>query len=309
MMKNIDLEAGRRVMLAILNISVWRARKFDRGATAEVESNHNAVGKEIGRFNKRLLPKGPLAPEYAALLGWEARVRAFHEANTLVYDQRAVRLLPADSYMEHAERLREFRRELDVLVPPFLDALEGYKTTQRAELNGLYRDADYPRRDEIAGKFGLRFRVLPFPDASQFGIALPEEALVSTREHNAEALSGAMLDVWTRLYEVVGKMAERLGKTGVPLKSNDTFVENLREICELVPRLNFAHDEALESLRASVLARLGPYDLNTLKDSPVARMTAAQEANQLQSLMAEYMGITPTPLDDASGETLELLAA
>ncbi|TGQ24725.1 hypothetical protein, partial [Mesorhizobium sp. M00.F.Ca.ET.216.01.1.1] len=102
---------------------------------------------------------------------------------------------------------------------------------------------DYPTLAAMSGKFGVRLAVLPFPDASQFGVDLPPDVLTDLRteidQHVLASISTANNDLVGRLFEAVSKLADRLyGATNVRLD----VTNNVRELCDLLPKLNFSND-------------------------------------------------------------------
>jgi len=291
-----------RVMLAMLNVSVWSARAFDARATAEVQENHNQR-EDIGRFNKRLLPEK--AARFDAVCEVARRARAAFYRRTLRYGQDGVRLLPASAYMDLAGEIRAFRSEFPVLVDAFIEDLPNLKLRQREILNGLFVEGDYPSTEELRGRFGFRFKVLPFPDADQFGVALPEDELArirgDVREHAAEVAETAMRDLWERLYEVVERMAQRLLQPKPVIR--DSLVGNIRELVEILPSLNFTADANLSELCAQVSTKLASQSAEDLRTSDGARVEAARQAAEIQAKMAEYMGIDlPADSGEAGAE-------
>ena len=279
------------VMLATLNISVWSARKFDSKATMEVKENHGAQQRDIGRFNKRLLPEN--ASSYDAIVKLAGEARQAHYFKTMPYDQMGVRLLPAEVYLEHAEEIRAFKGRYWEAVNAFLNNMDDLKAQARLLLNGLFREEDYPTRDELKSKFDFRFHVLPFPNAADFNVALPEDELERIREsigrQSQEASAKAMRDLWERLYETVSKMTERLSDPNAVFR--DSLVENVRDLAGLLPKMNFAGDKNLANLTKQVEDKLAVHDPETLRRNVTTRANVAQQAAEIQSIMAGFMGI------------------
>ncbi|MEM5432327.1 conserved protein of unknown function (plasmid) [Cupriavidus taiwanensis] len=297
-----------RVMLATLNISVWRARRFDTRATQEVEAKHEA--KDIGRFNKRLLTDG--ATSYKEVCAIGNRARALFDSHSLDYDQLGVRLLPTAVYMDVAEKLRALGDQFDAATAQFLADYPRLKDEARVALNGLFDEADYPTEAELRRKFGVRFSVLPFPDASQFGIDLPPDVLHGIREEMDAKVLGAVKtannDLVSRLYEAVQHFANRLyGEGNVRLDVAD----KVRELSALLPRLNFSDDPVLTEILAKTQEQLACYTGAQLKDDPLLRLNVAERAMEIEAQMAAFMGGPPPTLTREGGDMpmLHLLAA
>lgn len=280
-----------RVMLAMLNISVWSARKFDNKATFEIEQNHST--KDIGRFNKKLLPEN--AASYKKIQEIANQLRALFYAKTLKYGQDGIGLLPAALYMELAEDVRTARAKFIPAVDEFIEDLDNLKREAKVLLNGLFLESDYPSREMLLQKFNIGFKVLPFPDAEKFGVELPGEVVEDIKESIAiqmdEATSNAMNDLWYRLYGVVTHMADKLAKPNAIFR--DSLIENLRDMCDLLPQLNFVGDKNLTQLCDQVKEKLYVHEADSLRSNETTRADAAKDAIEIQQMMANFMGIKP----------------
>jgi hypothetical protein len=291
-----------KVMLSAVTISTWQARCFDEKATEEVEKSHEAKG--IGRFNKRLMPEH--APSYKEVVSIGNRIRSYYYDHSLKYDQLGVRLLPTMVYMDFADHMRKLKDEFDLAVSVFLTDYLDLKEKARTELNGLFNEADYPTLAKMSGKFGIKMAVLPFPDATQFGIDLPDDVLAGLRteidQHVLESVSTANNDLVGRLYEAVSKLADRLyGATDVRLG----VTNQVRELCELLPKLNFSNDPKLTHILDQAKKHLAVHTGADLKESRVLRSQVAAKAQEIEGLMAAFMGSTPEPMIDQEPVVLE----
>ncbi|HVI89411.1 MAG TPA: hypothetical protein VM659_13990 [Dongiaceae bacterium] len=280
-------DISARVMLATLNISVWRARRFDTRATEDVEKKHEA--KDIGRFNKRLLTDGAISYKEVCSIG--NRARSLFDNHSLDYDQLGVRLLPTAVYMDVADELRALRDQFDMATDRFLTDYPRLKEEARTVLNDLFDEADYPTEAELRRKFGMRFSVLPFPDASQFGIELPPDVLAGIREEMngrvMTAVKTANDDLVGRLFEAVQHFANRLyGEGNVRLDVAD----KVRELSDLLPKLNFSDDPALTAILDRTRQQLACHSGADLKDSPELRKQVADQAMEIEAQMAAFMG-------------------
>ncbi|ABX19274.1 MULTISPECIES: hypothetical protein [Burkholderia cepacia complex] len=289
-------ELQSKVMLSSLTISTWVARRYDGKVTEEVEKSHSARG--IGRFNKRLLPEH--APSYAEVLSIGSRIRSHYYGRTLKYDQLGVRLLPTMVYMELADRLRAMKDEFDLAVSVFLTNYLDLKEQARAEMHTLYNEADYPSLAELKGKFGVKLSVLPFPDASQFGVDLPTDVLTTLRTevdaHAMASIQTANKDLVGRLYEAVSTMASRLYASG---NVRLDVANHVRELCDLLPKLNFSDDPKLAHILSEAKRHLAAHNGAELKESSVLRSQVASKATEIEGLMAAFMGGAPAvPLTD-----------
>ena len=182
-----------------------------------------------------------------------------------------------------------------VFLTDYLDL----KARAQAEMNSLYNEADYPTLAELTGKFGVKLSVLPFPDASQFGVDLPADVLTNIRteidQHVLESIKSANNDLVGRLFEAVSTMANRL------YTSNNVRLDvgnQVRELCALLPKLNFSDDPKLTHILGQAKTHLAVHTGAELKESSVLRSQVAAKATEIEGLMSVFMGSSPAPLTD-----------
>lgn len=300
----------QKVMLASLNISAWTGRAFDNNATSKVEQSYAKT--KVGRFNKDLMPGKP--ESFEKILRAGSRLRAKFDCSTLEYQQLGVRLMTTAIYLDYTAALRADVQAYNILVDDFIDQYEDIKLDSKQKLGPLYNEFDYPVVHELREKFGVRFSVLPFPDAEQFGVDLPEADLLAVKNDIAknmqEAVDFAYSDLSTRLYEATLKLAQRASSDG---RFHSSAIENLREIIQILPKLNFTNDERLTALANQASRELTVFDADVLRSSPSVRSDVASRATAIAFDMAQYMGkpFDNSLLDDdpLPNKQMNLLAA
>ena len=79
--------------------------------------------------------------------------------------------------------MREFEASFSQQVEEFLDVYPSYIEQVRPELNGLFREEDYPSADKLRKKFGVKLEVLPIPSGDDFRVTMSaeEQARVARR--------------------------------------------------------------------------------------------------------------------------------
>ena len=83
-------------------------------------------------------------------------------------------------------------------------------------------------------------------------------------------------------------MAEKLADPKAIFR--DTMIENTRELCALLPRLNFADDPNLEAMRQEVEQSLAGNHPDALRNDPDLRRDKAAEAKAIMDKMRAFMG-------------------
>jgi hypothetical protein len=185
---------------------------------------------------------------------------------------------------------RKERGEWNSLVQDFIDNYDSLKLDAQRILGSLYDHSDYPPVLELRQKFHMDMAVFPVP-SSDFRVAIGSEELsriqqdVERRVKDAEQT--ALKDVWQRLYERVKHMAEKLADPKAIFR--DSMLENTREICALLPRLNFSDDPNLEAMRQQVEASLLKHP-EALRNDPDLRQDTAAEARKIMDAMGAFMG-------------------
>jgi hypothetical protein len=276
-----------KALLVQLSISQWSARKYDRKVTKEILTQHGAL-MGAGRFNKSLLPMNDYLDRVHKKASY---IRTKYYTNTLPWGIEGTQMLPSANYLEFMTEFRNEKAEWQLLVKDFLDNYDRLKEDAKRLLpNGLYNENDYPADSSIHEKFNMEVAVFPVP-SDDFRVAIDDDELASIQQdverRVTEASAAAMADIWQRLYDRVKHMSDKLADPKAIFR--DTMVENTRELCALLPRLNFAEDSHLEGLRQQVEDSLLLHP-DALRNNPVLRQDTAQVAKDIMNKMDSFMG-------------------
>lgn len=276
-----------KALLVQLTISQWTARKYDKRASSEVAANHNAIN-QAGRYNKALLPMNDYLANVMTKTGL---IRQRYLTNTLPWGTEGTRILPSANYLAFMTDFRTLKGEWIALVNDFVSNYGSLKANARTYLGSLYDDADYPDDAAIAAKFAIDMAVFPVP-ATDFRVALSAaetDAIRSDLEARLnEAQATAMRDVWMRLFDRVQCIVERLSDPNG--RFHNSLIENARELCQLLPRLNLTDDPNLEAMRMAVEEKLTGYDPVAIRNDVTLRRTVAEDANEIADAMRMFMG-------------------
>lgn len=275
-----------RALLVQLSISQWTARKYDKKATQEVASSHGTT-TAAGRYNKSLLP---MSDALENVHRKAAHIRTKFYSNTLPWGIEGTQMLPTANYLEFMTDFRREKSEWQTLVNMFVGEYDTLKLNAQRILGTLYREDDYPHRSDIASKFRMDLAVFPVP-SNDFRVSIASEELTRIQQdverRVTEAQSNAMRDVWQRLYDKVKHIADKCADPKAIFR--DSMIDNARDICELLPRLNFADDPNLETLRQEVESKLIMHP-EILRNNPDKRRDTAAEAKRIMGVMDVFMG-------------------
>ena len=186
----------------------------------------------------------------------------------------------------------------------FIEDYDHYVEQARIDLGKLFRIEDYPSKDELRDRFSIRYRITAVPDADHFIASLASEDTEQVKRdierHIEEQLHSAVGDLYRRLAEAVERVSERLDEDGdgKPLVFRDTMISNIRDLVDVVPRLNIFGDQRLASLCEQVKDRIAGVEPDSLRPSrtfdPAARDRVKRDADSLMEQFAGYFS-PPAP--------------
>jgi len=281
------MKLSDKALLVQLGISQWTARKYDKRATEQV-AVQNGTTMSAGRYNKSLLP----ANDALANVHQKATaIRAKFYKNTLPWGMEGTMMLPSANYLNFMTEFRKEKAEWQTLVNTFLSNYVQLREDAKRFLGSLYNEADYPKLHGIERKFRMDMAVFPVP-SNDFRVQIADEELASIQQdverRVQDAAQNAMSEAWQRLYDRVKHMQEKLADPKAIFR--DTMVENTREICALLSRLNFADDPNLEAMRNEVEQSLANNHPDALRNDPDLRRDKAAEAADIMKRMGAFMG-------------------
>jgi hypothetical protein len=272
-----------RAMLAAVHISIWTAVKHDRKVSHEVAQQHGAH-EGAGRYNKQLLRE---AEKLESLRSLSGQIRQYFYKITLPWSDEGYRLLPAHFFFELTTKMREFETAFAQQVEEFLAVYPRYIELVRPELNGLFREEDYPSAEKLRSKFGVRLEVLPIPSGEDFRVTLSkeEQARVAREidENVRQSLQRGTEDLWARLKGVVSHMVDRLKEPESHFHAS--LVTNIFDLVDLLPRLNVNQDEELNRFAGEIKDRLCGFKASDLKKNEILRVATANDAAQILTEM------------------------
>lgn len=298
--QNLGLLAST-AMIVDFSAPCWGAKKYDKKISAEVADNYE-TDETAGRYNKTLRPGGnkrnqndpPCVKAYDRVRDSVANGRQIHYRLSSPWNNDGGRIILASTYLEYCNEMRAGRRENEEarseFIPVYPDFKEYYKQTRPK----MFREEDWPSETKIAKLFDWKMRTLPIPNAYDFRANISDIEAARIRkeieEEKNEKLMEAMKDPYTRLFKAVQRMVETLADEDNNGFHN-TLVTNLRDVCDLVPKLNFTGDPQLEQFRLEIEKGLTAFDAKDLKEDKSLRKSIEARAREIQSQMSGYIGV------------------
>ena len=218
----------------------------------------------------------------------------------LPWDDKGARLLTVANYERYTELMESLRERMVRERARFIEDYDDNVDQARLDLGRLFRIDDYPSKEALQGKFSVRYRITPVPDADHFMAQLAahdtDRVKRDIESQVEEKLHDAVGDLYRRLGEAVERVSERLqtGDDGKPLVFRDSMISNIRELVDVVPRLNIFGDHRLAMLCQEVKDRIASADPDTLRPSatfnPNVRQQVKRDADALAQQFAGYFG-------------------
>jgi hypothetical protein len=276
-------------MVVSLSIGQWAARKYDKKVTDEVTTQHQASPDAV-RVNKQLAAKEHLEPFQKVI----SKLKAFHYAHSIPWGDDGSRLITPKIFEEYANKIDKFKAEYLGLVPDLISNIEAIKTQARIDLNGMYNEADYPSKSELEEKFYVKVNFMPVPENEwRCNLSDTEKAFLS-KQFEAEInsrLAAGVKHLWERIADQLAKMKDRLTtiekdkKTGQdkPAKFHDSLFNNLKELIEVLPKLNVTDDPAITQACAELSKLM--VDPQKVRENQSVR---AQKADQVNDMLNKF---------------------
>ncbi len=278
------MSLNEKGMIVYLNISFWTARKYDKKISQEVEDKYGA--DEAGRYNKVLIAKEHLSNIQKII----SAARNFHYENTLPWNDHGGRLLPTTNYFDYVNAIRNFQDEYERETANFLSVYPNLKQEAHLRLSAMFKEEDYPDVATLRTKYAFTNQITPVPEADDFRVKITDDEVNSIKDaieqQVKDSTEAAMKDLWQRLFKVVSHMSERLSDPDNKFKN--TLVENITDLCELLPKLNITDDPELNDAVQEIKAKLTVNDSQDLRDNNLVRNKTAIEAQKILNKMRPY---------------------
>jgi len=286
-MENIETILQKKCMLVTFSASMYTGRKKDKAA-AETVSREYGNEVDLGSFVKQSIPAEYLKSIQSNINDF----RVFLYAHTLPWTHKGDLLLTTDLYKKVMDKQRECFLNHEKLVTEFLQNYESYKIEAKTRLNGLFNLCDYPTIGKIKNKFNWTLDFSPVPSADNFKVSLAQDEINTIASdialRNDTAVKNAMAAVWTRVHDAIKSLSEKMkesrtDKTGADVSPifRDSLIENIKDLCDLLPGLNITNDANLETARQDLLNDIAGIQPDVLRENKELRKETAKKADEI----------------------------
>lgn len=277
------MSLSNKALLVNLSISQWVGRRIDRTATNTVEVSHKTQSR-VGNYTKKLLPG---AKELDDIQNMAQNIRKWFHSQTLPWMTDGSRILKNSNFFDFTETWRQKENEYIEAVKTFFQAYPRLREEAKIKLGDLFQEGDYPSEVSLTNSFNCHLAFVPFPDVSDFRVELSEYEKKSFLENMHKVENEAIQECWTRLKEVVSKASDKLSDPSAIFR--DSLIENIQEMCHLLPKLNVTDDTNLESMRREVERLVINISPERCRENVTARSDAATKLAEINSKMSAFM--------------------
>lgn len=268
-------------MLVEVSVSQWYGRKKDRKAS-EVVTTSNHAKRGAASVSKNILEG---CDELRAVNKFVANARNTHAHMTMPWSDTGMRLLPTAQYFKYHEAMTALQTEFYTLVEKFLTVYEWEVSQAHASLGTLFNADDYPSVHTLRNKFEFRINYMPLPEAGDFridvGNAQTQELASDYQRYYERQLNAAMGDVWSRLYDKLSKMSERLDwAPGEKKGFHGSLVTNVLDMVELLETCNVTQDSKMSRMARTLRDSLSGVTAENLKTVESQRVRVKQDIDE-----------------------------
>jgi len=289
---------ARSAMMVDLNIAIYSGRKQDKSTQAEVTNAKGSGSKKAASVYKNLFAE---CKELDAITKFQARARAEHYKLTLPWNDQGARLLPTLALQDYQKTMGKYKAEFERLVDAFLDKYDTLVAGAAFQLGTLFDRNEYPSRGKVAQRFRMDTSFTPLPTGGDFRLDIESDVqrqLIAQYEDKLDAqLKAANQDSWTRLYNAISRLSDRLtvDEDGKKRTFHDTTVTNAVELCELLHVMNITGDSALTKAARKLEEVLSGVTPKELREEDSTRAITKQKVD-------EILGAFDWGVDDGESE-------
>ena len=285
-------------VLVSVDVNVWSATKQDRVISNEVTTSKNA-DKNAGKYTKNLLADHP---RHKAVVNYRQTIYNWVKRRTYRWNN-------AQDYLPSID-LEVFKREYHAhqaafsgLMTAFISDYDSIVSDMAFKQGDMFCREDYPTRESLVSKFGLRLFVSEVPMSDfrcQIADDIADDLFQSYSKQAEEIVSHVMMEQQTRFMEVMKSISHCCGvdETGVDdntgetktkkRKIYDTTIIKAKEMCESFKGFNVSGNQDLEEARAMLEKALSGIDAETIRESEAVRSAVKGDVDSILNKFSSF---------------------
>lgn len=285
-------------VLVSVDVNVWSATKQDRGISNEVTTSKNA-DRNAGKYIKNLLADHP---KHKALVNYRQTIYNWVKRRTYRWNN-SQDLLPSVDMPKFKQEYHQHEQEFAKHLAEFIASYDGIVSDMAFKQGDMFERSDYPAKEELASKFGVRLFVSEVPMSDfRCGIAadIAEDLFASYSKQAEEIVSHVMVEQQTRFMEVMKSISHCCGydETGVDdntgetktkkRKIYDTTILKAKEMCDTFKGFNLSGNQQLEEARASLEKALNGVTAEDIRESDAVRSAVKEDVDSILSKFGSF---------------------
>jgi hypothetical protein len=278
-------------MLVSVDVNVWSATKQDRGISNEVTTAKKA-DQHAGKYVKNLLADHP---KHKAIVNYRQTIYNWVKRRTYRWNN-AQDYLPSVDMPKFKQEWHEHQTAFETSVNTFIADYDSIVSDMAFKQGDMFDRTDYPSREELASKFGVRLFVSEVPlNDFRCSIAqdIADDLFVSYSTQAEEIMSHVMMEQQTRFVEVMKSISHCCGVDEIGVDDNtgetktkkrkiyDTTILKAKEMCESFKQFNLSADPALEEARATLERTLSDVTAEDIRDSDAVRHAVKEDVDSI----------------------------
>ena len=299
-----DASVFNNTAFLMFTIRRWGNRKQADMTNVKFEDDvvKDAAVKKRVKGTKRLI----VGEEIDAVVNYQNDLRKWvlNRCNPSFF-RKGVYIAGLDIVEQIDDRLRlSLSTMKETLIPTLQEAFPRLKEKAKEDLNGQYREDDYPATDIIPNLYGIEWGWIQFdvPKRLPEEIRMEEEKKIKKRfEEAGQQIIDALR--WS-FRELISHATERLTVAGneKPKIFRDSLVENFKEFCDTFQSRNIFNDAELAKLVVKAQEVVQGVDAETLRENLDVRKVAADKLDKINRTLQSMAIEKPTRKFDLEEE-------
>lgn len=285
-------------MLVSIDINVWSATKQDRAISNEVTHAKNA-DQNAGKYVKNLLANHP---KHKAIVNYRQTIYNWQKRSTYRWND-AQDYLPSINVERFKREFNQHEQTFRSLISDFITEYDSIVSDMAFKQGDMFDRTDYPPKEQLASKFGLRLFVAEVP-MNDFRCAIAKDIaddLFQTYKAQAEEIvSHIVVEQKTRFLEVMKSISHCCGYDDMGVDDNtgetklrkrkiyDSTIQKALDMCDSFKGFNLTNDPALEEARASLEKALSGVDAEVIRESDAVRTSVKEDVDSILSKFGAF---------------------
>lgn len=259
-----------------IQIGVWTGHRLDKAMTKKVTDEAGAH-QDAARVNKHVVPKESLAESTSAA----GAIRTFFYTRTLPWKDNGDRLLPRSAATKFLEDYSELEGKFREANNRFItEKFPAAVASAEFRMGSLFNIDDYPTAEQLRRKFYANIDIDAVAQAKDIRLNDNTDALQAR-------VTKAVAGLWEKLAEPLKHFADKMADEDAIFR--DSTVNNLRQVVEMIPELNFTNDPELDRIAKEIDEKITRYEAADLRKDHKVREAVAGEAKAIMDEMAGFM--------------------